>query len=263
MKGRPRDANPGMDLFDPASLTAEQRFMLAMQERLDALTDQVNGLAAEVRGLRSDVSKVRGPPDGDPRLVCRDLGRQAAAAFVRVELTAAGSVESLTRCLQETAEVHDYGHFASAVTPAGFCYGVVDRLQPTTTQIVQAVVGFGRTMAVGNLGAAVLDRMPRGSVAAVHVCAISNACVGARSDDDPLYSWYFVHIGAGQLGTAVDALMDGDVQWWYRGEGVRPRILMANIPGLETVDDLLARAEAAHGVPGDLVWPLLSRAERQ
>ena len=232
-----------MDLFgnDP-NVTVEQRFALVLQERVDALTDEINLLRLQVNSLGGNIQL-------PTNVICKDIARSSAAAFIKATVTSSNHVKNFIDALDAHERVASYGYFAH---PSNRLFeggdpenGVEDDDENAVT--IQALVLFDRTTVAALLGSLACDS----NIKRLEIGAVPGAWVGLINHNNKCFTWYLYHIVAGQCGKSVSSYWGQGVKWWEKGKTSVGVSFSANTPGCECFDDI---AEGIEDVP---VWPVM------
>lgn len=231
-----------MDLFEDA-MTSEQRFMIMLQERLDALTDEVTRLTNMVASLQ--------PIGQRPRnLRCADMGCSAACVFVRARVVDEEAATKFIKSLEVSERVASFGQFTRATRSLD--YGPDDAASDEKT--VQSLVLLDRTFIIGAFGASLCNA---DGVRCVEVFPVGDVVLSEDSQyTDTLFEYYMYHIAAGLSGKPLDHVLDMDVPWFYKDKGWLTWMLMGNITGCSDFDDLCSslRARGALNCINSLPW---------
>ena len=240
-----------MELFTDA--TAEQRFALMLQERVDSLSDEVERLKSIITNMSMSTAPDLPPAVRPARLRCPDMGCRAACAFVRASLVDAERAAKFVKSLERMERLRSFGEFTKAT--ATLDYGDHDAHPDAMT--VQALVLFDRTCNVGAVGAALCDANPPEDMDRLEMYPVVDVVLNSQDlYDNTTFEWYMCHIAAGQKGRSVDSVVEVDVDWYKKGAGATMWMFMGNIPGLQSYDDLYQSLEArgAWGGCGSLPW---------
>jgi hypothetical protein len=176
-----------MDLFETAELTPEQRFLLMLQERVDALSDEVHELRKQLLDT-TPPTKASCPAN----MECADPGRRSSTAFVRVRCRDEAAVErALDAMKRGYARVES---FVFVTRPSSAL--IFDKYHTAGTpssQTLQALVTFDSAEALpSRLGIGLSAHCDR-----VEVCAL----LPEQPWSALLYDWYMWHLAAVQCDT--------------------------------------------------------------
>lgn len=228
------------DLFgeDPR-VTAEQRFLLVLQERVDALTDEVTAL----RTSRQQVIDEPLPAN----VICRDVSRSSAAAFVKATLRGGEqNVQKFLDALDSHERVSSYGYFAHPSSRLFIGEDPENEAEDDDAEAVtvQALVLFDRTTVASVLGAHIAREMSQDieSLKRLEIGVVPGAWVGSINNNHMNFEWYMYHIVAGQCGQSVSRVCREDVEWFEKGRKLIDVLFMTNISGqfdaLELSEDI-------------------------